>query len=1285
MELNLRFSEINQVIVRLDDLETDRLNFTSPLAAEDLEDIRWYFEVYANSYTADVDDERAKRIEDNFQRWGEGLFEAVFQDRTAQNIFFEFQRADEPGRLLTISASHPAILSLPWELLRDPALDIYLFNENPRISVRRRLAGAGGGRRPFKVQPKDRLRLLFVVSRPSDAGFIDPRGEARAVLDAIAQEAGGRIEVEFLRPATLDNLVARLEDECLPPIDIVHFDGHGVYDPDGRFHERAKSSDPAGATKGENGNGSNMGYLLFENPEGKMALITAETLGEMLHRQKVGLIVLSACQSAMVAGEDAMGCVAARLTHAGIPAVLAMTYSVLVVTAHQLFAKFYQRLVRAEGIGAALDNGRRDLYLNKERGERRRGDKQITFKLQDWFIPALYQAARDTALLTSSLPLSPLPLVPPSSSTNLPELQEAGFFGRSWELWNIERWFVQGTRRITISGFGGQGKTYLAAEAGRWLSRTGMFGKVCFVDYAAFQGVDAVGLAVSTLATVLGQNLIDVAAVSAYLSDLSPNPSPARGGEQEDSPIPLQGRGARGVRSLLLILDNLETLQTEALQELLTVAKQWSEVGQCRLLLTSRTPNFHHSDYPTEGSLKHRSLPLSGLGREDALAYIQSLWKLPPSPVYKLPERNELWRLFRLVDFHPLSLGLLVRQLKIRPVAELGERLAALIEETPDNLLLASLNLSLERLDDEARELLPKLGVFQGGALENQLLQITEFSESQWQQLRPALENTGLIQPENLPSVRYPFLKFHPTLAPVLWSRLSLEAKGELLTHYRLRYYQLSGYLYVEDTKNPYLARAIAQRELPNLLYAVHGALDAGEEWAVDFVDSVNRFLNFFGLNKDSDALTQRVEQVEKEVGSQTWFLTRTNVGEQLRNARRYQEAAQVFSEILTGLCKEPSYQLCLTLGRLGRCFEAQGQAAQAATYCRQALAIASQLEQSDSVKRQIGALQIDLADILTNMGDYEQARKAYEASLAISKELDNLIGIAVVNGQLGTFAVMQGNIPEAEQLYLQALTTFQQVNEPASQAKIWHNLGIVYQEAKQWNAAEDAYRESARIKESQGNLGGAATTWNQLALVNEYTGKREDAKAWFRKAIAGAKTAGNRLQESKLLSNLANLLQNQPQHLPEAWQLAEEALAIDKTLDPAAAEIWKTYNTLAEITDKLGNTTQAKAYRRLSRQAKIAFAGTRYELRQYGQLIAAVVVFVNDAEVRQQLEAALEEWVKVGWVNLIAAIRLVLDGERDEDVLCESLNYLEAPIINAILRGIANPNTLNELLEEQG
>lgn len=33
------------------------------------------------------------------------------------------------------------------------------------------------GRKPFQPQAKDTLHLLFVVSRPSDASFIDPRAD----------------------------------------------------------------------------------------------------------------------------------------------------------------------------------------------------------------------------------------------------------------------------------------------------------------------------------------------------------------------------------------------------------------------------------------------------------------------------------------------------------------------------------------------------------------------------------------------------------------------------------------------------------------------------------------------------------------------------------------------------------------------------------------------------------------------------------------------------------------------------------------------------------------------------------------------------------------------------------------------------------------------------------------------------------------------------------------------------------------------------------------------------
>jgi len=631
-ELNLKFRTTNKVSVHFNGRDTEEFHFKSPICDEDKKDIQWYLETYAALYTADVDDQRAEKIVAKLPQWGQALFNAVFKERAAFRLYEDFLKA--PGHLLTISAKQPAILSLPWELLYDPE-STFLCDHDPTISIRRRLGSADTALKPFAVQSKDRLRVLFVVSRPSDARFIDPRADAKAVLEAIDEEASGRFELEFLRPPTLENLTKRLERRAkyrqFPPVDVIHFDGHGVFD--AGLETPAHETKPMGELKKESSGA--MGYLLFENDEGQKNLVDAGTLGNMLTQKKVGLIILSACQSAAMGGDEPMSSVAARLTHAGIPAVLAMTHSVLVATTKQLFATFYESLAYGAGIGKSLDDARRHLYSHPERGERQRGPDRITLKLYDWFLPALYQGGKDTPLLTDESEVQSATAQSVAPKSNLPKLQEAVFFGRTPELWLIERAFVQGTRRLTIFGFGGQGKTYLAGEAGQWLAKTGLFQSLCFVDYASFQGVDAVGLAITTLATVFQKSLVDAQAATAALAQ----------------------------QPTLLILDNLETLSTESLSELLTVAKQWSEIGQCRVLLTTRTPDFHHPDYPTEASLIHQALPLSGLAPDDALAYFQWLLKLPPPPQVELPKRSVVLDIFKQVSFHPLSVGLVARQL----------------------------------------------------------------------------------------------------------------------------------------------------------------------------------------------------------------------------------------------------------------------------------------------------------------------------------------------------------------------------------------------------------------------------------------------------------------------------------------------------------------------------------------------------------------------------------------------------------------------------------------------
>jgi hypothetical protein len=64
------------------------------------------------------------------------------------------------------------------------------------ITIRRQL---GTGHQHLAYDVGSPLRLLMVVSRPDDAGFIDPRHSTRAMLDALTS-LGDNIAVEFCRP-----------------------------------------------------------------------------------------------------------------------------------------------------------------------------------------------------------------------------------------------------------------------------------------------------------------------------------------------------------------------------------------------------------------------------------------------------------------------------------------------------------------------------------------------------------------------------------------------------------------------------------------------------------------------------------------------------------------------------------------------------------------------------------------------------------------------------------------------------------------------------------------------------------------------------------------------------------------------------------------------------------------------------------------------------------------------------------------------------------------------------
>jgi tetratricopeptide (TPR) repeat protein len=243
------------------------------------------------------------------------------------------------------------------------------------------------------------------------------------------------------------------------------------------------------------------------------------------------------------------------------------------------------------------------------------------------------------------------------------------------------------------------------------------------------------------------------------------------------------------------------------------------------------------------------------------------------------------------------------------------------------------------------------------------------------------------------------------------------------------------------------------------------------------------------------------------------------------------------------------------------------------------------------------------------------------------------------------------------------------------------YNLGRAFEGLGQREDADLVYRQSAEIWEFQNNLASAAKVWNQLGILSLGADKLEESEQWFYKALKADRLSGDVFAVSKRLGNLAYLLQQFPNRLNEAQLLAEESLAIKQTLDPAAAQIWDIYEILAQISDRKNDYAKAQSYRRLSREERSNFAGTQDEINQYAWLIIDTVMAIDDAKIGRQLKAKMQS-APPEWQNLVASIQQVLNGQRDEDILCEGLNTEDSQIIIAILRGISDPETLKAFVK---
>jgi tetratricopeptide (TPR) repeat protein len=268
----------------------------------------------------------------------------------------------------------------------------------------------------------------------------------------------------------------------------------------------------------------------------------------------------------------------------------------------------------------------------------------------------------------------------------------------------------------------------------------------------------------------------------------------------------------------------------------------------------------------------------------------------------------------------------------------------------------------------------------------------------------------------------------------------------------------------------------------------------------------------------------------------------------------------------------------------LGRALQESGNAEAALPHLEQARQRFERLNRT----RMAGVALAEKANCLMDVGRYDEAVGAYRQVIATMQQAGDARSVASGKGQLATLRLLQGNFSEALRLNTEAREVFERLKEPAMVAVAWHQIGSVYEQAEQYDLAEQAYERSLSIEIQRGNRVGQASTLNQLGSLYSKMGRSEDAVRLYRKTAEIYVISADQRSEGFVRSNLAGGLFKLGR-FDEARAEIERAVECDKPFGHVA-EPWKTFDVLSDLERAVGNQSAAAAARQKALSAYLAY-----------------------------------------------------------------------------------------------
>ncbi len=721
------------------------------------------------------------------------------------------------------------------------------------------------------------------------------------------------------------------------------------------------------------------------------------------------------------------------------------------------------------------------------------------------------------------------------------------FIGREEELTHLHQMLLQpACRLLTITGFGGMGKSRLALAAARQANREQAVEFLDGVVYVSLVEVETVAALPQTLAATLNLHLSGKAPPLTELLNFLRH------------------------REMLLILDNFEHL-LDGLSLLLQILDACPDV---KLLLTSREPlqltaewrlDLAGLAYPGDGkplSVSGDSLSVSGNPLSDhrppitdhrppitdypaVQLFVQAAQQVRPNFNLTDEVKATVYHLCQLVAGVPLAIKLAAGWLRAMPltqiVAEVEKGLDILATQMRDvparqRSLRALFDTTWAQLTEEERGVLTAVSIFRGGFTAAAAREVAQANHI----LLAGLVDRGLLF---LSDTHY---HVHELIRQYADDKRDPALTGGLRTAHTHYYAQQLAALgpdfigarqksaYKEMQQNTGNVRqawqqAVAQVDIVSLqamvepiyrFYLKRGWFAEGSELFSTAISALNgrrdeQSLLLLGLLQTRrGALHGRIGQFDEaetalrlgtdiaQIVEEPDLITFAliELGSLQRDRSQFAEARRYFQESLNIARElEDEATMAWAMERLGTAIWDMGSHMEAETQLQQALALFRQQQDLGHIGRTLNSL----GNVLMSMGRNETAVTYFEEALTIFRELEDWLMLDTVLLNLGMVTHALGNHGQSRQYYQESLVICQRIGDEVGTAYCLTGLGQAAFTEQEWATARRLIGQSLAMNRELGRERYVGINLNLLGDVDREEGDDEAARQKFEESLA--------------------------------------------------------------------------------------------------------------------------------------------------------------------------------------